>query len=72
MAYVCGVNRVGEDGKGVVYQGNSMVISPKGDILADAGIRENIIRTCILNYGDLEKLRMKFPVWKDVDVFELK
>ncbi|MBR5296740.1 MAG: amidohydrolase [Parabacteroides sp.] len=72
MAYVCGVNRVGEDGKGVVYQGNSMVISPKGDILADAGIRENIIRTCRLKYSDLEKLRTKFPVWMDVDVFELK
>ena len=72
MAYVCGVNRVGDDGKGVVYRGNSMLISPKGDILADAGKRENIIRTCNLNYGDLERLRMKFPVWKDVDVFELK
>ena len=72
MAYVCGVNRVGDDGKGVVYRGNSMLISPKGDILADAGKRENIIRTCNLNYGDLERLRMKFPMWKDVDVFELK
>ena len=40
MAYVCGVNRVGIDGKGFVYRGDSMIFSPKGKKLADAGVIE--------------------------------
>ncbi|MDO4756433.1 MAG: amidohydrolase [Parabacteroides sp.] len=72
MAFVCGVNRVGLDGKGLVYSGDSMTVSPKGDVLADIGKRKDIVRTCILKRTDLDKLRMKFPVWKDADRFELK
>lgn len=69
MAYVCGVNRVGIDGKGFTYSGNSMIISPKGKKLADAGKRQDIIRTCILTKSELDNLRTKFPVWKDADKF---
>ena len=72
MAYVCGVNRVGVDGKGFTYRGDSMVFSPKGKKLADAGKREEITRTCTLVRTDLENLRTKFPVWMDVDSFDLK
>ena len=72
MAYVCGVNRVGVDGKGFTYRGDSMVFSPKGKKLADAGKREEITRTCTLVRTDLENLRTKFPVWMDADSFELK
>ena len=69
MAYVCGVNRVGIDGKGFVYRGDSMIFSPKGKKLADAGVIE-------IGAGkgraDLEDLRGKFPAWKDADAFEIK
>ncbi|RHJ91049.1 amidohydrolase [Parabacteroides bouchesdurhonensis] len=71
MAYVCGVNRVGIDGKGFVYHGDSMVFSPKGKKLADAGKREEITRTCALQKDELDDLRTKFPVWKDEDSFQL-
>ena len=60
MAYVCGVNRVGIDGKGFVYRGDSMIFSPKGKKLADAGKREEVTRTCTLTRADLEDLRGKF------------
>ena len=72
MAYVCGVNRVGIDGKGFVYRGDSMIFSPKGKKLADAGKREEVTRTCTLTRADLEELRGKFPAWKDADMFEIK
>lgn len=72
MAYVCGVNRVGIDGKGFVYRGDSMIFSPKGKKLADAGKREEVTRTCTLTRADLEDLRGKFPAWKDADAFEIK
>lgn len=71
MAYVCGVNRVGIDGKGFVYRGDSMVFSPKGKKLADAGKREEITRTCTLSRADLDELRTKFPAWKDADAFQM-
>ena len=72
MAYVCGVNRVGIDGKGITYRGDSMLFSPKGKKLADAGKREEITRTCTLLKSDLEELRTKFPAWKDADVFSIE
>lgn len=71
MAFVCGVNRVGIDGKGFVYRGDSMIFSPKGKKLADAGKREEITRTCTLDKEDLAKLRKKFPAWMDADRFEI-
>ncbi|MCC8154709.1 MAG: amidohydrolase [Tannerellaceae bacterium] len=71
MSYVCGVNRVGMDGKGIIYVGDSLVFSPKGKKLADAGKRKETTRTCVLNKEELEQLRLKFPVWKDADEFTL-
>lgn len=72
MAYVCGVNRVGVDGKGFTYRGDSMVISPKGKKMADAGKREEITRTCTLLKSELDDLRTKFPAWKDADTFSIE
>lgn len=72
MSYVCGVNRVGMDGKGFTYRGDSMVISPKGKKLVDAGKREEVTRTCILLKSELEDLRTKFPAWKDADSFSVE
>lgn len=71
MAYVCGVNRVGIDGKGFLFQGDSMVISPRGKKLADAGKREEITRTCTLSHTELDDFRTKFPAWKDADPFSI-
>lgn len=72
MAYVCGVNRVGVDGKGFLYRGDSLVFSPKGKKLADAGKREEVTRTCTLDKAELEEFRTKFPVWKDADTFSIR
>lgn len=70
MAYVCGVNRVGIDGKGFVFRGDSVVYTPKGKKLADAGKREEVTRTCTLSRSELEELRTKFPAWRDADPFQ--
>ena len=71
MAYVCGVNRVGVDGNGFQFRGDSLVYSPKGKKLADTGKREEITRTCTLSKADLVAFREKFPAWKDADIFNL-
>ncbi|MDR0431535.1 MAG: amidohydrolase [Tannerellaceae bacterium] len=71
MAYVCGVNRVGIDGEGFIYRGDSMIYTPRGKKLADAGKREEVIRTSTLLKNELEELRTKFPAWEDADKFAI-
>lgn len=71
MCYVCGVNRVGIDGKGFTYRGDSMIYDPRGKKLADAGKREEVTRTCTLRKSDLDEFRSKFPAWKDADSFTI-
>jgi len=71
MSYICGVNRVGIDGKGFTYRGDSLIISPKGKKLADAGKREEVTRTVSLSMDEVSELRSKFPAWKDADDFTI-
>lgn len=71
MCYVCGVNRVGTDGAGVVYCGDSVVISPKGQTVVNAGKRIDVIRTSTLNREELKTLRSKFPCSADADSFTI-
>lgn len=71
MAYVCGVNRVGIDGNGILFRGDSLVYDPKGKKIADAGKREEITRTCVLSHSALEEFRTKFPAWMDADAFDI-
>ena len=66
QSYIIGVNRIGKDGKGVVYQGDSMVISPGGEILSDSQDRESA-PTIVLSHEDLERYRASFPAWMDAD-----
>ncbi|MEG1543250.1 MAG: amidohydrolase [Tannerellaceae bacterium] len=70
MAYVCGVNRVGVDGKGFAYSGDSLAISPKGKCLLDVG-REEATPICTLNKSELTELRVNFPVESDADKFTI-
>jgi predicted amidohydrolase len=68
QCYVIGVNRVGEDGTGVYYAGDSMVINAMGEILYHAQHEEDIF-TIQLDKQHLEETRKRFPFWKDADRF---
>lgn len=72
LSYCIGVNRVGTDGRGVSYVGESMIVNGKGQILNDlkAG-SEDIIYTEI-SLSALRKLRNDFPAHKDADNFQLE
>lgn len=70
QSYVCGVNRVGCDGMGVLYNGGSAVYSPKGTLLAAADEREEVA-TVILQKAPLVQFRQKFPVWMDADDYTM-
>jgi len=70
QCFVVGSNRIGTDGAGIKYMGDSMIIDPKGMILANAGDRECLITTEI-TLKELEHFRNKFPVQEDADDFTL-
>lgn len=69
-SYSLGVNRVGEDGKGLKYNGQSAVYDFKGDELAHLGENEGI-ETILFSAEKLSAYRKKFPVLNDADSFKL-
>ncbi len=71
QVYVVGVNRVGVDGKQMIYSGNSAVIDPKGNVMCNIPEHQNFIQTIELNRQELEDFREKFPVGLDGDDFEI-
>ncbi len=64
QAYVIGANRTGQD-PNHNYAGDSMIISPKGDILANAGADETVIQATI-DIKIVKNWRAKFPVLNDI------
>ena len=71
QSYVIGVNRIGKDGRGVGYSGDSIVIDPKGEIISSQLTKKEKIITAILHKEMLIKNRNKFPVYLDADQFKL-
>lgn len=68
QCYVVGVNRIGNDGNNIYHSGNSMIAGPLGDILYDAGEKEET-HTTVLQKENLTSIRTSFPFWKDADHF---
>ena len=71
LCYVAGVNRTGQDDKGIDYNGHSKVVGPRGEILADLG-QEATIASCTLSKEGLNRLRTKFPAYLDADRFSIE
>ena len=63
QAYVVGVNRVG-DGGGLAYAGDSVIIDPLGDELANAGEGEGIV-TGEVDATRVTEIRTRFPFLAD-------
>jgi predicted amidohydrolase len=70
-AYCLGVNRVGEDEKGIIYNGQSMAFDPKGNKLCKLEDTE-ATQTVTLKYEELAGYRKKFPVFLDADNYKLE
>ena len=67
QCYVVGVNRVGMDGNGLQHKGNSMIYSPKGEIIGQIPENEEKVATFELSLSALHDFRRKFPVLDDMD-----
>ncbi|MFH1981988.1 MAG: amidohydrolase [Pseudomonadota bacterium] len=66
LSYVVGVNRVGTDGNGVFYSGDSAVIAPEGEVLFESRIDAGC-HTQVLSRERLDTYRQTFPAWMDAD-----
>ncbi len=71
QCYVAGVNRTGNDGKGIVYAGASQVINSYGEELVRLDAQEQLVEV-VLDKETLVNHRVTFPVLKDRDAFDLK
>jgi predicted amidohydrolase len=70
LSYCIGVNRVGEDGNGIAYAGDSAAINFTGNPLVVLGAHEQV-DTVSLDASALAEFRQRFPAWMDADAFNL-
>lgn len=71
QCYVVGVNRTGDDGAGIHYNGESMIVDPMGEVLYTKKEEEEIF-TITLEKEKLQSIREKLPFLKDADDFRIK
>ncbi len=72
QCYVAGVNRIGIDGTGISYSGDSMIIGPKGEIIAAAEQDSGCLVSAEISPGELSEFRSRFPFLDDGDAFALE
>lgn len=70
QAYVAGINRIGEDGEGISYNGHSKLFDFKGSVILDSGQGMNI-RIVEIDKQALTTFRRKFPAFLDADSFRI-
>ena len=70
LCYVAAVNRVGKDGNGLVYAGDSAVIDYLGNPVSECTDME-VVTTTTMFLEELRAHRERFPAMLDADRFEL-
>lgn len=70
QCYVLGVNRTGK-APGIEYEGGSVALSPKGEIISRKSSGNLNIMYANLDKDKMNAFREKFPAWKDGDSFEI-
>lgn len=70
LCYVAAVNRIGSDGNGHPYSGDSQVLDFQGDALLAPGEAAGVFRVT-LKAADLATYRERFPADRDADPFTL-
>ncbi|MFV0471803.1 MAG: amidohydrolase [Paludibacteraceae bacterium] len=71
QAYVCGVNRVGEDGIKTAYSGHSVLLDYRGETILKFDDNVQGTKTAELTIPTLKKFRDRYAFWKDADRFEI-
>ncbi len=69
QSYCFGINRIGTDGTGLNYLGDSALVSPKG--FANFMGEKESVKTFEISYSDLHDFRKSFPLLDDRDEFQI-
>lgn len=70
QSYCIGLNRVGKDGAGLNYLGDSALISPKG--YGEFMGNSEILKTFKISFSELHQFRKSFPLLNDKDQFSIQ
>ncbi len=71
LACVIGVNRVGRDGNGIAYSGDSVALDPLGQPLVEGDAQAQVLEA-VFSAEQLRGHRERFPAQLDADDFELR
>ncbi|MCU0366967.1 MAG: hypothetical protein MUC30_07100, partial [Bacteroidales bacterium] len=71
QSYVIGVNRVGTNPDGTSYSGDSLIVGPRGEIMASGEPGRELVLYADLSRVALDKFRSDMPVWRDADNFTI-
>lgn len=71
QAYCIGVNRIGDDGKGIPHLGGSVIIDYKGKVITGCSDNEAETLTYHFDYTALDHYREQFKVALDWDEFTI-
>jgi omega-amidase len=72
LSYVAGINRIGTDGQGTTHSGNSLVYSPRGEMIYEPSENTESVDIITLLTTELTDYRERFNVGLDWDKFEIK
>lgn len=70
QSFVLGVNRIGTDGTGLSYSGDSMLIDAKGQVISSIPMNVTGLKSVQVSIAELNEFREKFPVANDADSFD--
>ncbi|MFN5356044.1 MAG: amidohydrolase [Bacteroidota bacterium] len=71
QSYVAGVNRVGTDGKGIRYDGDSVALDAMGSTIGSLRKGQNGLINVTLDWKHLSEVRKKLPFLQDGDAFSV-
>jgi predicted amidohydrolase len=72
QSYVVGLNRVGTDGNGIFYSGDSTIIDALGESITNVPASQSFVDVFTLSKENLANVRQRFGFLADQDAFELK
>lgn len=72
QGYVVGVNRVGKDGNGMNYKGDSVALNYLGNKISKISPSRAAVETVVLDATSLAKYRKSFPALMDADEFIIR
>ena len=71
QAFVVGVNRIGNDGRGIAHSGGTCFVDFMGESIVAVEDEQQQVISVELDFSALEKFKKNFPAFLDADEFEI-